>query len=544
VKDFILSTVISNGKLPAKRGLYNWFKKNDYVEQYNKIIQSTSFLGENVTMANRLWHIVYSPDTVPKCSHCDNQVNFVSYTKGYRQSCSNKCAQLSASVIEKTKQTNLSRYGVEYVQSNKTIQKKSRTTVNCKYGVDNISQLESIKELKKSSCLNSIGVESPLHGYYKKQSVLKKYGVDNVQKVKSIKQKRIDTIRRRFYMSLFSSDRLNGLSTPQFSLTEYLDSGYYNEYKFECNSCGEVFHDCLEDGDIPKCPSCYRIRSNFELEVSSYIKTIYTGTIHENDRTMLDGLELDIYIPELNLAIECDGLYWHSEENGKFRDYHLNKTDECEKKGIRLIHIFEDEWLYKKDIVKLILTNQISPSSDTVYGRHCVVSEIPSRQCIDFLKCHHLQGSDNSSIKLGLLYDNELVSVMTFGRDRFSKSNSYEIYRYCVTKTVVGGANKLFTHFIRNYNPTRIVTYSDKRYFTGGVYLNIGMVKLADTDPGYWYFSRKKYYRQHRFSFRKSNLNSKLDTYNPMVSNSDNLKNNGYSKIWDCGNYKFEWISK
>ena len=182
----------------------------------------------------------------------------------------------------------------------------------------------------------------------------------------------------------------------------------------------------------------------------------------ENDRKTLDGLELDIVLPKNNLAIECNGNYWHTELQGKDKHYHLNKTVECEKKNIQLLHILESEWIDKSDIWKSIINSKLG-LSNRIYARKCEIKEILDPKIKnDFLECNHLQGKDRSSIKLGLYYQRELVSVMTFCKSRFNKNYEWEISRFAslLDTTIIGGASKLLSHFKKVYNPKSIITYA------------------------------------------------------------------------------------
>jgi hypothetical protein len=206
--------------------------------------------------------------------------------------------------------------------------------------------------------------------------------------------------------------------------------------------------------------------------------------------------------------------------------------------------------LFKKEIVKGRLNNLLRTNDiKRIYARNCVVKEIHSKDSNVFLIKNHLQGRDNSGIKLGLYYKNELVSVMTFGKLRVSLGNGkstdnvYEIYRFCskVGNNVNGAAGKLLSHFIDVYKPNRIITYADRRWGIGKLYEHIGFKYVSTTSPSYWYFGRgNSYKRHHRFSYAKHRLSKKLKNYDPNQTEWENMKNNGYDRIWDCGNTKFE----
>jgi hypothetical protein len=263
-------------------------------------------------------------------------------------------------------------------------------------------------------------------------------------------------------------------------------------------------------------------------------------------------MELDIYIPSKGIAIEYDGIWWHSEMvGGKNKIYHLSKTEECESKNIHLLHIFEPDWALKKDIVKNRLKHLLMNSKRSIYARRCMIREISAEDKKLFLTNNHLQGNDVSSVRLGAYYNDKLVSVMTFGKRRVcmggrSAENEYELLRFCNgEERVIGIAGKLFAYFIKTYHPSKIISYADRRYSSRDTfYSKIGFSLVSATPPNYWYFNLQNVKcLYHRFNFRKSELPRKLPSFDATLSEWENMKNNGWDRIWDCGNLKYEWIA-
>lgn len=289
------------------------------------------------------------------------------------------------------------------------------------------------------------------------------------------------------------------------------------------------------------CPKCATAYNHSENELKDYIKSLGFNII-ENDRTTLrDGknfYELDCFIPEKNIAVEFDGLFWHSADK-KDKNYHLDKTEACNRKGIRLIHIFEDEWIFKKKIVKFRLKTILGKVDYKIQARKCTVKEISSKKANKFIEKYHIQGKYNGSIRLGLFYRSKLAAVMTFGKSRFNKKYDWELLRYCTISnfSIIGGAGKLFAYFKKNYNGS-IVTYADRRWSDGTLYRKLGFTELKPSTPAYWYFKGKK--RFSRTSFQKHLLENKLESFDPNKSEMENMKNDGYSIIYDCGNFVFE----
>jgi hypothetical protein len=254
-------------------------------------------------------------------------------------------------------------------------------------------------------------------------------------------------------------------------------------------------------------------------------------------------LELDIYLPGSNLAIEVNGVYWHSESMGKYRDYHLYKTLECNKIGIDLIHILDYEWLNKKEIIQSIILNKLNISHNVIYARKTKVCLIEDNKIVrKFLDDNHIQGYTHASTNLGLFLDGDLVAVMTFAKNRFKKnSNELELVRFCnkINHRIIGGASKLFKYFNNNHNPNKlkIISFADRRFFGGGLYEKLGFEFEKNTTPSYIYWKNGKVL--HRMSCQKHKLNKMLDNFDNNKTEYENMLDNGFRRVWDCGNMKF-----
>ena len=292
------------------------------------------------------------------------------------------------------------------------------------------------------------------------------------------------------------------------------------------------------------CPYHHRNKSLMEEEIADFIIGLGERVL-TSDRTILNGYELDMYLPDKNIAIEFDGIFWHN-ENNKENDYHLSKTLKCNENNIRLIHVFEDEWRDKQDIWKSMLKNILGHTEKRVYARKCVLKEVEPRECNRFLNENHLQGSCGSTIKLGLYKDGELVSVMTFGKSRHFIGNGcieYELLRFCNKKyvNVVGGASKLFSHFVKTYKPNEVVSYADRRWSTGNLYEKLGFNFMNFSRPNYFYIIKDK--RKNRFCFRKSVLKKKYGCPDN-VTEKDFCRQMGWPRIYDCGTLVYKWIKQ
>jgi hypothetical protein len=425
-------------------------------------------------------------------------------------------------IKEKTKKTNLEKYGVENPQQNKEVKEKTNNTILKKYGVDNISQLDEIKEKKKETCFKNFGVDNPFHS----KIIINK--AVNTRKEKEFIPKVVK------YLKYFDLELLD------------VYSNFNNEYSFRCLKCNNIFKSTFFNvwqriGKCPKCCRNYNI-SNEEKELVDYIKSLNLE-IQENIRNLIPPYELDISIPTKNIAIEFNGLYWHSEINKSNKFYHFNKLKLCKDKGIKLIQIFEDEWLFKKDIVKSRLKHILNNNDNIrINARKCIIKEIDSKTKNEFLELYHIQGKDTSNIKLGAFYNNQLISIMTFSHGNISKgskseNNIWELNRFCSNHNyhIPGIASKLLTYFKRNYFWNEIFSYADLRWSEGNVYYKLGFILDYITKPNYWYFKNQK--RIHRFNLRK-----RKDEPKDISERLLRLKE-GYERIWDCGNMKFIMIN-
>ena len=280
--------------------------------------------------------------------------------------------------------------------------------------------------------------------------------------------------------------------------------------------------------------------SKEEKEIEEFVKTLGVKYV-SCDKKMLNGVELDLYFPDHKIAIEYNGLYWHSEKNGKTKNYHIEKTKKCLDSDIHLIHIFSDEWANKKEIIKNRLRNLFRLNENKIYARQCVISEISQKEKSEFLRRYHLQGNDKSSIYFGLKYRDVLVAVMSFGKKRRSLGSigdGYELYRYA-SNGVVGGFTKMLKHFVNTHSPKEIITYADRNWSPSDLfcfYGKVGFKYLGITKPNYYYL-RNYSKRLHRFNFRKDRLISM--GHDPAKSEAQIMSELGYDKIWDTGNLKY-----
>jgi rubrerythrin len=331
------------------------------------------------------------------------------------------------------------------------------------------------------------------------------------------------------------------LELAHVTLLNQIDDEFF---RLQCRACDHIFTRTPQMFQPSKfhpfvCPQCNPLPSVSvqEGEVAAFIASLLPNEkMWRSDRTLIGPLELDIVLPNLQLAIEYCGLYRHSIQAGRAEWYHKFKLEKCIKLGVRLVTIFEDEWKHKRVIVESLLRNACHLSSRRLDARKCSVREVPARVAIDFLNENHLQGAGKSKIKYGLFFKDELVSVMTFrDEDITMRSRDWQIGRFAtkLDTLVRGGAGRLFQAFIRDHHPPKVISYADLRWGSGAVYGQLGFVRSDDTKPNYWYIDGDR--RIHRFNLRKP------PGADPTISEFDLRSAEGWYWLYDCGHARWLW---
>jgi G:T-mismatch repair DNA endonuclease (very short patch repair protein) len=273
--------------------------------------------------------------------------------------------------------------------------------------------------------------------------------------------------------------------------------------------------------------------SRAENELFEYCKSLDDSFV-QHDRSLIGPLELDIVSHTYKLAIEYCGIYWHSETMGKSKQYHREKYLRCRELGYRLLTVFETDDMKK---IRALIRTHVG-SNQRVYARNTTIAEVESRIANRFHRDHHLSNAIGGSVHLGLYYNDELVMVATFSKTRYNKNVQYECARMTSHSeyTIVGGASRLFKYFFRNYDVESCITYADLRFGEGSVYEHCGFIRHSDSQPNYFYFKSNELLLQSRVKYQKHKLEKLLNSYDPSLSEYDNMVANGYHRIWDCGN--------
>lgn len=446
-----------------------------------------------------------------------------------KKTCMEKYGETSYSktdeYLEKTKKTNLRRYGVEFGLSSDTIRNKGKMTSLDKYGTEYPSQSKEFRESVEKTSMDKWGVKCNLQSNETKDKIkeshIKKYGYEN--KVFS------DEFRIKNYKMCQDINyiKYNGDSNSIFNCDEGKD------HEFIISSDNYISRKLNKSTICTICNPIGSIYSNKQKELYDFISNIY-----ENDPIMdyKDGLHIDILCEEIMIGFEFNGLYWHSSVY-KDKNYHIDKTNYFKEKGIRIIHIWEDDWDHNQDIIKSQIKNLLG-KSDRIYARKCTFREVSIKESTPFLNNNHIQGRDRSSKKYGLYYNDELISLMTLnkveGRKKMMESE-WNLSRFCNKKgiSVIGGASKLLTNFIKLNNVSRIISYADNDWSIGNLYEKLNFKLINTSNPDYKYKVGDK--RVHKQNFKRSKLPNN-------ISEKKYTEDMGYHKIWDCGKLKYELI--
>ena len=477
------------------------------------VLYSTLKNKHTLTFSESLYLWLNDKTCGPMCLCCNEKyTRFIGINNGYGEFCSIKCVNSSEEVRGRIKNTYLE-----------------------KYGVNNISQNLDIKEKKKKIFLERYGVISPVNipSVRKKanETLISKYGVNGCFGNVYVRRKILISKRKSFINYCLSGNRFKDV-IPLFNYNTFTNIND-KSLRFKCKKCDYEFSHHFKWGSTPICKNCHSY-SSIEDGVFTFLSEyIDKNLIRRSVFDVIENRELDIYIPSLKLAIECDGLYWHSElGNNKKAWYHLDKTDKCEAIGIHLIHIFEDEWIFKSGIIKTELLKFIPSTGNDIVKDDCeFISDIPIQEYKEFLIEHHIQGFHDAIVKLGLKRNKKLSSILSL-KPSIDNLGCYTIVRFNSNSNSNNDDFKLlFDEFVRIYSPLKVIFYLDRRWesnITPSIYENCGFSKIGVTRCNFWYMNDYKN-RHHNSEFKGTSWNS--------------MRNNGWDRIFDCGSIKLEWIN-
>ena len=436
-------------------------------------------------------------------------------------------ATQSEQVKEKTKNTNLKKWGAEYPILTKEVKDKARKTLWNNYGVEHPLQNDELLKKAKITNLNIFGTECVFFN----EDIKNKIKNTQLNKLNYAKSQNLVTIND--LVKMFNRDETTILNDIRLLNLKIIK--FDNDFRFYIETSNlPILSDFFSKTDA--CGKSY-----CEKELVDFVKSIYFDEIVENTKRIIPPKELDIYIPKMKLAIEYNGLYWH-DENHVDKNYHLTKTNMCNEKEIDLIHVFEDDWLYKKEIVKSMIASRLGVYKEKIFARKCQIKEIEKDQAKIFFNENHLQGFTYGDLYLGLMFNDELIQCICINKKGWHDGN-VELTRM-VTKLntqVVGGFSKLMKHISDYIEYKSITSYVYKAWFNGKGYIESGFKIIKENNPSYSYVVNGR--RVHKSHFRKNKIKKmfergELKFYDSDKTEHENMIENKIYRIYDCGTMK------
>lgn len=390
--------------------------------------------------------------------------------------------------------------------------RKKISSANKKYYSNQENRLKTSEAIKKAFKENPRNLES-----FKKQAEsLKKTYANN-----PLLKERISTSLKNYY-----SDPIHRKEISEKTKTAM--------HKFYMTEKGQENLKKWTDGSRAKGTSTP------EKELQDFVKSLTSDVIFNTRSILGDGKELDVYVPSKNVAIEYNGNIWHSEayKKDKAERCQLDKTLLCEQKGIRLLHIFSDEWAYKKDIVKSLIKSSLGIYGKKYMARKLRFEEIPMKAAAQFFVKNHIQGNAPANCYFGLYDKDELIQCISIGKNRFNKEKNLELIRMATKLNcqVVGGFSKLIKKSLKYLGADKIESYIDRRLFNGNGYKAAGFVKIGESGPRYFYTDGS--IRENRQVYMKQSCLKKWPECTPDMTEHEMCLQHGLYRIYDCGTEK------
>jgi hypothetical protein len=446
------------------------------------------------------------------------------------------------------------RYGVEEHIGSVKVRQKIKDSFLDRYGVVNPGQIPEVHS-RAVETQASKPVELKAEEQAKQtQTLLDRYGAENPMHIQAFKEKRAQTCVTRFGVSVpaKNSEVLTMMQTTclaRHGVSNPFESELFKEKaKRTMLEKYGVEHTMQSPDSVIKMMETKLTKygslmpqgfGKAEQQVRTWVEAITNEAFPPNHR-LLAGKEVDMYSEELKLGVEYCGLFWHTEDSPtpRTRNYHKDKQTALAKQGVRLITIFEDEWLTREAQVKNFLRSALGKNDHTVYARKCSVQEITKKQAAAFLDAHHIQGSNTlAKTCAGLFHEETLLAVMTFGtHHRGGAVVVLDRFAVAANHNIPGGASKLFKFLLRLTNTAKVISWSDNRWSVGNVYEKLGFTKESTLPPDYSYVDFKNPSKRiSKQSQRKSAVDCPEDLTEKEFAVSKDLH-----RIWDCG--KVRWV--
>lgn len=535
--DDLLSLPISNiGEIPAK----------DFASRMNslighcgdiwpQILELTRDFPEDASKTERYYAVYHQLQARPSCKHCGKTLKPKARFRmvgtredksdeGYGNFCNRSCAASYEGTVNKRKATNVERHGVEVPVQSADIREKMQATMIERHGVAFAAQSPLMQAKRAEDNLAKHGINSPspfavaVTQKKVKETISARYNCENPMGNAVLAHKAGDGKRRHAYSQLTNVDRVGNV-TPLFTEDEYkgvrdLDNKYLPfQYPWECLDCGTQFQDGLEcDSNTgvnkPRCPKCYPKKKSYgEHVILQIVKDAVPEGIEvlEGDRNLLNGFEVDILVPDLKLAIEYNGIYWHSEyAGGKGMEYHQNKLERLKELGYRLIYVWEDE-LYKLETTISRTIEEACGAGHRIDASKCSYKTlVGSDDAVDY---YHREGTLGSRVTNHVLTQGgQPVCIMQLSHRPSKKKGQAgkSVLRYTALNgyNVKEGFTTLFNHATKLTKGDRVYQAElDPSFDDTAMYEAVGFELVEEKKEQQWYLMKP-----YQFSRRLSRV--------------------------------------
>lgn len=531
-------------------------KENSHIKQY--IFEKTAFLPDDRVVSERIFCLKNNINDIPRCDITGKELKWnpnkqqysFSKAKAYKTrivntaNIKNRYKQIYNTLSTKlktndfkllTKEEILSKYG--YNKNIKAWDIEKNYDIFCSILAHTSFLQEDAKWGERLYCIKNNIIQRPTasDGGFK-QYINSIEGYSKYSSKKNMHKIQVNKISDFIESSGFSI------------LEEITHANNQRHIKLKCNICNTEKQQLIICGHWQNiiCNKCTgNNRSRYEDEIVEFIKSLGISNIQTNVKILNNKYELDIFLPDYTIAIELNGVLWHSfgttyPDNAEFelanKNKHRNKTASCAAKGIKLLQIFDSEWVSKKDIVKSIIKSKLNKLDRRIYARNTTITTISKKDKKRFLDENHIQGNCQSCYDIGLYLGDELVSVMTFSKRMLKQNNVIELSRFCNKRgvAVVGAFSKLIANSKFEKNITQIVSYCDLRYSDGEVYEK-NKFQLSHISPPNYFYTIDCANLESRHKYQKKKL-SKFKNFTNEKTEYQIMYEMGYRRIYDCGN--------
>lgn len=561
----------------------------DLLSELNKRINNT---GSSIS--EKLFILLY-PEKVPNQCSFKNSIQFNTFKKGYWQYCSPKTScqcfkQAQSEVIKKHKphkkslqsykektgydnpmknpevkeklaKTNLEKYGSISPMGNKEVREKAKATINEKYNVDYplqnkeiLNKAHNTNRKNNGDCFKkaretyskTIGFDSIFQSddwqKENREKIFEKYGTYVPNKIPHVREQMIEKEMLKNNCTHYTQRHWSD-ETKKIMLDENID---WIEYVKENGGIQSIANKLKVDGNViarklkSYDPTYKFSKSSIEDSIEHILITNNIKYI-KNSRSIIKPYELDFYIPDFKIAIEYNSFKYHTDDNKHIdKNYHKNKTDLCKSQEIQLLHIFQDEWFLKQDIITNKILNLCGKTQKGIAARKCNILKISWDVAKSFIDKFHIQGSGSgATVSYGCYCNTELIGVMTF----IKQNNEWVLNRFASNENNNPGmAGKLLKQFIREYNPDKITSFADLRYSYGNLYNKLGFIIDKILPPDYSYVKGNNLYNKRQF--RKNKFKDYFGLDIKGKTETVLAEEIGLKRIWDCGKIRYVWYKK